>query len=173
MIFSDYAEIAAPAEDVLREKWQRVHPWVSTGDVPTPASLSLADLEAYNASVNRMIAYKAEENGEDTWQTPQETLDLRTGDCEDYAILKYAGLSRVMPESDLYLVVGIIKGFWPQPHAFLAARVENRWRILDMKFDQLIGPEDYINWEPVAGFTGTTVVLFAKPFTISDVTHAS
>jgi hypothetical protein len=33
------------------------------------------------------IAYVAEAEGEDLWQTPGETLSSRTGDCEDYALL--------------------------------------------------------------------------------------
>ena len=33
------------------------------------------------------IKYKIDIGGKEYWQTPQETYDLRTGDCEDYVIL--------------------------------------------------------------------------------------
>jgi hypothetical protein len=37
--------------------------------------------------VKNTIPYKAELGDEDYWQTPKETLALKTGDCEDKAIL--------------------------------------------------------------------------------------
>lgn len=37
--------------------------------------------------VHGNITYKAEPNGQDHWQPPDETLRILTGDCEDYALL--------------------------------------------------------------------------------------
>lgn len=34
----------------------------------------------------KQIKYLAEPRGEDYWQTPEETENLKTGDCEDFAI---------------------------------------------------------------------------------------
>jgi transglutaminase-like putative cysteine protease len=39
--------------------------------------------------VNHSVKPLAETNGKDYWQTPAETIQLLTGDCEDYALLKY------------------------------------------------------------------------------------
>lgn len=49
----------------------------------------MATLVEINDAVNRLIKTKNEAPGQDVWQTPQETIRLGTGDCEDLAILKY------------------------------------------------------------------------------------
>ena len=48
------------------------------------------------------IAYKAEPKGEDYIQTPYETMQLGTGDCEDMAVIKY--LEAVESGKEAYLV---------------------------------------------------------------------
>lgn len=45
-------------------------------------------LEITNKDVNTSITYTPEISKQDYWQSPQETLKLKTGDCEDFAILK-------------------------------------------------------------------------------------
>lgn len=51
--------------------------------------MNLADI---NDKWNRAIKPVSETPGRDHWQTPLETIALRTGDCEDYAIGKYFSL---------------------------------------------------------------------------------
>lgn len=41
-----------------------------------------------NEFVNRNIVYQAD-NKLNEWQTPERTLEKQSGDCEDFAILKY------------------------------------------------------------------------------------
>jgi len=62
---------------------------------------------------------------EDYWQTPTETLRLKTGDCEDYAILAYASLKKL--------------GFYPKlfvlynndtAHAICLFRYKHAWYYL-------------------------------------------
>ena len=45
-------------------------------------------LTEVNRYVNSRIIYRHEPESEDKWQTPEETLKLGTGDCEDIALLK-------------------------------------------------------------------------------------
>lgn len=45
-------------------------------------------LAAINAHINRAIQYRPDKG--DYWQTPVETWEKRSGDCEDYAIAKLA-----------------------------------------------------------------------------------
>jgi len=57
------------------------------GDSPyTPSQLGFDDIRGWVAD---NIAYESDEErwGRDYWQTPEETLSCRTGDCEDFSIL--------------------------------------------------------------------------------------
>jgi predicted transglutaminase-like cysteine proteinase len=67
----------------------------------------------------------------DHWSTPFETLRAGRGDCEDYAIVKYAALLDAgMSESDLKIV--LMRTVFPnEAHAVVAARVDGEWLILD------------------------------------------
>jgi predicted transglutaminase-like cysteine proteinase len=56
----------------------------------------------------------------DKWQTPNETWDLKTGDCEDGALLLYLILSNSgIPDSQLRIVCGDVKA---GGHAYLVWR---------------------------------------------------
>ena len=67
----------------------------------------------------------------DHWSDPFETLLSNRGDCEDYAILKYAALLEAgTPKNDVRIV--ILKNFFPnENHAAVATRVDGQWLILD------------------------------------------
>ena len=67
----------------------------------------------------------------DRWSDPFETLVSNRGDCEDYAILKYAALLEAgIPKNDVKII--ILKNFFPnEQHAAVATRVDGQWLILD------------------------------------------
>ena len=67
----------------------------------------------------------------DHWSDPFETLLSNRGDCEDYAILKYAALLQAgIPGADVKIV--ILKNLFPnESHAAVATRVDGQWLILD------------------------------------------
>jgi hypothetical protein len=59
---------------------------------------------AVYAYVYCTIQYTSEPEGEDHWQTAQETMDSGMGDCEDIAILFYSTLFRYgFPEDEMDL----------------------------------------------------------------------
>jgi predicted transglutaminase-like cysteine proteinase len=68
----------------------------------------------------------------DHWSDPSETLLSNRGDCEDYAILKYAALLVAgIPQNDVKIV--ILKNFFPnENHAAVATRVDGQWLILEI-----------------------------------------
>jgi predicted transglutaminase-like cysteine proteinase len=74
----------------------------------------------------------------DHWSDPFETLLSNRGDCEDYAILKYAALLEAgIPKNDVKIV--ILKNFFPnEDHAAVATRVDGQWLILDNRTLSLV-----------------------------------
>ena len=170
LIFAGYRSFDAGAEDPFRIKWSAVRPSL---DLPAGAevpALTMAAIGAFNADINHRIIYTPELDRADAWQTPAQTLATSQGDCEDYAILKYATLLRAgLSVASLRIVIGEIKSIaGNQPHAWCAAYLDGAWRTLDNKFDQIIGVADYVNWLPLAAMHDASVVRFGREFTIND-----
>ncbi|MCK5435791.1 MAG: hypothetical protein KAI88_04100, partial [Nitrosomonadaceae bacterium] len=46
------------------------------------------NISELNDYIKFYVVYKAEADGEDHWQYPHDTYNIRTGDCEDLALLK-------------------------------------------------------------------------------------
>jgi predicted transglutaminase-like cysteine proteinase len=84
----------------------------------------------------------------DRWSAPLETLQSSRGDCEDYAIVKYAALLGAgISESDLKIV--IFKNLLPnEDHAALAAYVDGQWLILDNRTLTLVSDTDVMRAIP-------------------------
>ncbi len=78
----------------------------------------------------------------DHWSDPFETLLSNRGDCEDYAILKYAALLEAgIPKDDVKIV--ILKNFFPnENHAAVATRIDGQWLILDNRTLTLVRDTD-------------------------------
>jgi predicted transglutaminase-like cysteine proteinase len=78
----------------------------------------------------------------DHWSGPFETLLSNRGDCEDYAILKYAALLEAgLPKEDVKIV--ILKNVFPnEDHAAVATRVDGQWLILDNRTLTLVRDTD-------------------------------
>ena len=78
----------------------------------------------------------------DHWSDPFETLLSNRGDCEDYAILKYAALLEAgIPKDDVKIV--ILKNLFPKEnHAAVATRVDGQWLILDNRTLTLVRDTD-------------------------------
>jgi predicted transglutaminase-like cysteine proteinase len=85
----------------------------------------------------------------DRWSPPFETLQTHRGDCEDYAIVKYAALREVgFSPDDLKIVV--LHNVMPnEDHAVLAARVDGEWLILDNRTLVLVHDFDIVRSQPI------------------------
>jgi predicted transglutaminase-like cysteine proteinase len=104
-----------------------------------------ARLGIINRAVNLAIQTTsdiAQHGAADVWSSPLETFRSGKGDCEDYAIAKFAALLLAgVPAQDLRLVV-IHKAKMRATHAVLAAQLDNRWLVLDNRRHVLIEEED-------------------------------
>jgi len=109
---------------------------------PTPDWIALRDWVGSN------IQYKFDNvsHGQgEYWQFSKETLALRTGDCEDSAILLCSLLRAAgVPATDVYVVVGETQG---SGHAWVS-----------FKLVSILGLDSWVKMEPTAG--GNILVNF-------------
>ena len=124
-------------------------------------------VEAINRALNGAVRYTSDyqQHGiADSWSSPLETLAAGVGDCEDYAIAKYAMLSSAgIPDSDLKILLVRDKAV-RQDHAVLAARIDGRWLVLDNRYSVLSEAQDLPHFTPLFAIDQQGVSLFAAPF---------
>jgi len=99
-----------------------------------PYELSQAGFDAIRDWVADNIAYKSDQEHwrGDYWQTPEETLSYRTGDCEDFAILLCSLLRAYGIDAErVYVTLGVDGG--EDGHAFLVEDwyYDGEWRRLE------------------------------------------
>ena len=100
-----------------------------------PYELSKDGFDAIRDWVAANIEYKSDEEQwgvEEYWQTPEETLALYTGDCEDFAILHCTLLRAYgIGEEQLYVAVGVDNDGYG--HAFLIENwyLDGEWRAIE------------------------------------------
>ncbi len=85
------------------------------------------------------------------WASPLEFL-TRSGDCEDYAIFKYALLRHLGLPMDALRVVLLRQVGNTRAHAVLAAQVDGTTYILDNLSELVLPPEALVNYRPVISF---------------------
>ena len=67
----------------------------------------------------------------DYWQSPAETIKRNSGDCEDFAIIKWqALLNSGIPENDMYFMIGFKEG-GNVAHAILVVYLNGKPNYLD------------------------------------------
>ncbi len=85
----------------------------------------------------------------DFWASPLQTLASGAGDCEDYAIVKYAVLRELgVASGDLRLV--IVRDEQHQTdHAIVAVHFEQQWLVLDNRTMAILDAEDVQHYRPI------------------------
>ena len=110
-----------------------------------------ARLGEINRAINlaiRAMSDAAQYGETDVWASPLATLTRGAGDCEDYAIAKFAALRLAgMAPEDLRILImrDTIRG---EDHAVVAARLDGRWLTLDNRRMAMIEDADLRNYRP-------------------------
>jgi predicted transglutaminase-like cysteine proteinase len=152
----------------LLDKWRRVETAITkdlefiaqcqaSQPCPAPAQelidLSLegagrsgrARIGLINRAVNLAISPVSDETHwgvSDHWSGPLETLDSNSGDCEDYAIVKYVALLVAGLSKDAMKIVVLRNRLPNEDHAVVAVRVDHQWLILDNRTLTLVRDTD-------------------------------
>lgn len=126
-----------------------------------------ARLDEANRGVNMAIRYVSDmvQYGvPDRWSSPLATFATAKGDCEDYAIAKYAALRESgFPQQDLRLVLVRDRAV-RQDHAVLAARLDDRWLILDNRRSEVVADSEATNLSPLFAINHGGVYLLTAPY---------
>lgn len=113
----------------------------------------LSDLEKIklvNDFFNQNLKYDSDQNvwgKNDYWAKPLETLTIASGDCDDYAIVKYDTLKLLnIPVGKMLLMTGLANrtSGSPEGHMVLAVYVDelNEYVILDNMVNELQKPSE-------------------------------
>lgn len=133
----------------------------------TKAKSGRAQLEEVNLGVNTAIRYVSDLiqfRELDRWSSPLATFATAKGDCEDYAIAKYAALREAgFSESDMRVLL-VRDRTVRQDHAVLAARLDGHWLILDNRWSNLREDNGELNFTPLFAINHDGVQLLAKPY---------
>lgn len=131
------------------------------------AKAGRARLEEANRAVNTAIRYISDYSlhGEaDRWSAPLASFATAKGDCEDYAIAKYVALREAGVARENLQLVLVRDRAVRQDHAVLAARLDDRWLILDNRQSLLIEDGDASSFMPLFAINHDGVHLFAAPY---------
>jgi predicted transglutaminase-like cysteine proteinase len=161
-------------EGPLLEKWRRVEA-IITKDLelivqcqaaepcPAPAQKLInlsrqgtgrsgrARIGVINRAVNLAIRPVSDETQwgiPDRWSEPLETLHSNSGDCEDYAIVKYAALLAAGLPKDAVKIVVLRNRLRNEDHAVVAIQVDHQWLILDNRTLTLVRDTDVMRATP-------------------------
>ena len=119
-----------------------------------------ARIELINSAINQAI--KPETDMEqygvaDLWATPLMTFASGAGDCEDYAIAKYAALLRLgVAKQDLRVVI-VHDTKVGEDHAVAAVRFDRHWLILDNRTSDIKEDVDARSFNPLFVLDGSGV----------------
>lgn len=126
-----------------------------------------ARLETVNRLVNRAILYTsdlAQYGVPDVWSAPLASLRSGRGDCEDYAIAKYALLRETgTAEQDLRILLVRDRSV-REDHAVLAVKDRDGWVILDNRRSALATDSEAGYLTPMYALNANGISLFASPY---------
>ncbi|MBU6234769.1 MAG: transglutaminase-like cysteine peptidase [Alphaproteobacteria bacterium] len=144
-------------------KWTGIMARLNPTSAPLPAALGakagaseLEKVEAVNAYYNK-VRYIEDKNNfgkSDYWETPVE-FTSRGGDCEDFAIAKYAAL-KALGFSESQLRLAIVQDTWKGlPHAILIVYTADGAKFLDNQYKDVKDVAGFDRYRPVYSINRT------------------
>jgi predicted transglutaminase-like cysteine proteinase len=124
-------------------------------------------LSAISHAVNANVRYTGDyvQHGvPDQWSAPLATLTSGRGDCEDYAVLKYAVLRDAGVSPDDMRLVLLRDSQTREDHAVLSVRDDGRWYILDNRRLGFYEDRELPHYMPLFAIDQNGVKLFAAPY---------
>lgn len=125
-------------------------------------------LKTINTAVNHILAYRRDIDGygsNDYWATPQEALDRRSGDCEDFAIVKMAALERLgVPMASMSLIV-LRDQERNLFHAVLAVNTSRGYFILDNLRADVASDSAYPHYLALYSISAGRGFIYGRPVT--------
>jgi predicted transglutaminase-like cysteine proteinase len=104
---------------------------------------------------------QAQYGDSDYWASPLQTLASRTGDCEDYAIVKYVALRAMGIDADDLRLVIVQDDKRRTEHAVVAVRYEQKWLILDNLTMAIITAEDVRGYHLLFALNSASAIAVA------------
>jgi predicted transglutaminase-like cysteine proteinase len=126
-----------------------------------------ARLTEVNRAVNRAIRYTSDlvQYGVlDYWAAPFDALAAGRGDCEDYAITKYAILREAGVSPDSMRLVLLRDNLRREDHAVLAVLDGGEWIVLDNHLENPARADLLTHYAPLYEISQNGVQLFATPY---------
>ena len=124
-----------------------------------------------NRSVNlliRPISDEANYGEDDFWSSPLTTFARGAGDCEDYAIAKFAALQEAGVSADDLRIIILRDAIRQTYHAVLAARLQGRWHMLDNRHMIMIEDRQVRGYQPIFLLHRRGISLFIGDLRISS-----
>jgi predicted transglutaminase-like cysteine proteinase len=90
----------------------------------------------------------------DVWSSPLATLTRQAGDCEDYAILKFAALLEAGVSSEDLRIVIVRDTARSEDHGVVAVRHEGQWLVLDNRRLSMLADTELANYSPLLQLDG-------------------
>ncbi len=116
-----------------------------------------AQLGEINRAINlaiRPVSDVAAHGAIDAWSSPLATLTRHSGDCEDYAILKFAALLEAGVSSEDLRVVVVRDTARSEDHGVVAVRHEGEWLVLDNRRLLMLADTQLANYSPLLQLDG-------------------
>jgi predicted transglutaminase-like cysteine proteinase len=109
----------------------------------------------------------------DVWTSPLETLARGAGDCEDYAIAKFAALRLAGVSPDDIRIVIMHDTVHGEDHAVAAARLDGHWLTLDNRRMAMVEDSDVRNYRPTFVIGQSGVMRYADTPLVAEAALGS